>query len=78
MLYEFVLDPELVATWHDRKKYSFFDEKFTLRSRRAVSVRFPNKWKSQVLKAFNSSPASQDQNAIRNLDALLSELNNLW
>ena len=36
MFYEFALDPSLVATWHDRKKFFFFDEKFNLRQRRIL------------------------------------------
>ena len=38
MIYEFALEPELVARWHDRNEYLFFDEKFGLRARRVVAA----------------------------------------
>jgi len=73
MICEFALEPELVATWHDRKEFLFFQEKFGLRSGRIVSA-YPKKWKTQVWKAFENSPNGQSQNAQRNLDALLRDL----
>lgn len=73
MISEFALEPKLVATWHDRKKYLFFEEKFGLKTGRILSA-YPKKWKSLVWKAFKESPHGQDENASENLDALLSEL----
>lgn len=73
MICEFALEPELVATWHDRKEFLFFEEKFGLRTGRIVSA-YPKKWVAQVWQAFQDSPYGQDQNAQRNLDALLRNL----
>lgn len=73
MICEFALEPELVATWHDRKEFLFFDEKFGLRTGRIVSA-YPKKWITQVWRAFQDSPDAQNQNAQRNLDALLRDL----
>lgn len=73
MICEFALEPELVATWHDRKAFLFFEEKFGLRTGRIVSA-YPKNWKTQVWQAFQNSPDGQNQNAQRNLDALLRDL----
>ena len=73
MICEFAIEPELVATWHDRKEFLFFEEKFGLRTGRIVSA-YPKKWVSQVWQAFRDSPHGQNQNAERNLDALLRDL----
>jgi hypothetical protein len=62
MLYEFALEPELVARWYDRNEYLFFDEKFGLRSRRIVSI-YPKNWKTLVWAAFKNGPWGGDQNA---------------
>ncbi len=62
MIYEFALEPELVARWCDRKEYLFFDEKFGLRSRRIVSA-YPKKWKKLVWAAFSGGAFANDQNA---------------
>lgn len=63
MLYEFALEPALVARWHDRKEYLFFDEKFGVRSRRIVSVYPTKSWRRLVWDAFWSGPARDNQNA---------------
>ena len=73
MICEFALEPELVATWHDRKEFLFFEEKFGLKTGRIVSA-YPKKWVAQVWQAFQDSPNGQNQNAERNLDALLRDL----
>lgn len=73
MISEFALEPELVATWHDREKFLFFDEKFGPRTGRIVSA-FPKRWKHLVWKAFNEGSHGQDQNAKKRFDALLSLL----
>jgi hypothetical protein len=73
MICEFALEPELVATWHDRKEYLFFDEKFGLQTGRIVSA-YPKKWKTLVWQAFEKSPYGQDQNAQMKLEALLQHL----
>lgn len=73
MFCEFALEPELVATWHDRKEFLFFDEKFGLKTGRIIAA-YPKKWVSQVWQAFQNSPNGQNQNAERKLDALLRDL----
>ena len=62
MIYEFALEPALVARWCEREKYLFFKEKFGLRSRRIIST-YPKKWKKFVWEAFKSGPSANDQNA---------------
>ena len=73
MIYEFTLEPNLVASWHDRKNYLYFDEKFGLKTGRIISA-YPKKWVAQVWEAFETSSYGQDQNARINLDALLTHL----
>lgn len=73
MIYEFALEPDLVALWHDRKEYLFFDEKFGMRSRRIVSA-YPKKWKKLVWESFNNGPAAGDQNAQMRMTELLQFL----
>jgi hypothetical protein len=73
MIYEFALSPELVATWHDRREYLFFDEKFGLKTGRIVS-QYPKKWRNLVWEAFDRSPHAQDQSARKRLETLLNYL----
>jgi hypothetical protein len=73
MICEIALDPQLVATWHDRKNYLFFEEKFGLRTRRIVTA-YPKKWAAQVWAAFQQTSHAQDQNAKMRMDALLRHL----
>jgi len=70
MIYEFALEPALVARWHDRKEYLFFDEKFSLRSRRIVSA-YPKNWKKLVWKVFEKGPAADKQNARMRMTELI-------
>ena len=70
MIYEFALEPALVARWHDRKKYSFFDEKFGIRFRRVISG-YPKNWKKLVWQAFSETPAADDQNAQMRMTELI-------
>lgn len=51
MIYEFALDPELVAQWGKRANYRRFMEKFGLDQRRLVS-RFPKRWRQLVWRYF--------------------------
>lgn len=73
MIYEFALEPSLVAGWHDRKAYQFFDEKFGIKAGRLVSA-YPKKWKTLVWKAFNAGPARTDQNAQMRMTELIQFL----
>ncbi|PKN30963.1 MAG: hypothetical protein CVU64_01015 [Deltaproteobacteria bacterium HGW-Deltaproteobacteria-21] len=72
MLYEFALEPALVARWHDRKEYLFFDEKFGVRSRRIVSVYPAKNWRRLVWDAFWSGPARDNQNAQMRMTELIN------
>lgn len=51
MIYEFAVEPELVARWGSRNNYRRFMEKFGLNQRRVVA-RFPKRWKKLVWDAF--------------------------
>jgi len=73
MIYEYALDPALVARWHDRKEYLFFDEKFGIATRRLVSI-YPNKWQKMIWEAFRSGEHADDQNAELHLGALIGHL----
>ena len=73
MIYEFALEPDLVARWHDRKEYLFFDEKFGLRTRRIVSA-YPKKWKKMVWEIFEAGPAADDQNEKMRMTELIKFL----
>jgi len=43
VIYEYALEPELVATWTDRRDYRYFVERFGLGRGRIIS-RFPKRW----------------------------------
>lgn len=73
MIYEYALEPKLVACWHDRREYLFFDEKFGLRARRIVSA-YPKTWKRLVWEAFNDGPACANQNAQMRMTELIQFL----
>jgi hypothetical protein len=51
MIHEYALEPELVATWSDRRDGRYFIEKFGVGSPRIVS-RFPKRWKRMVWDAY--------------------------
>jgi hypothetical protein len=74
MIYEFALEPELVASWADRHAYKFFDGKFGPGSGRAAST-FPNeRWRHRVLAAFNatfSGTEAEKQSAEKRITALI-------
>jgi hypothetical protein len=73
MIYEFALEPELVAQWCDRREYLFFKEKFGVRSRRIVSA-YPKKWKRFVWDAFRSGPSASNQNAQMRMTEVIQHL----
>ena len=66
MIYEYALEPELVATWSNRQDYRYFIEKFGLGQPRVVS-RFPKSWKLRVWEAFHSD----DEIAKKRMEELL-------
>lgn len=57
MIYEYALEPELVASWHERLLFRLFIEEFGLGTGRMVS-RYPKKWRKLVWKAFNAAFAA--------------------
>ncbi len=69
MIFEYALEPELAASWHDFKDARYFKEKFGIRRGRLVS-RYPKRWKALVWQAFDSS----DQNARKRLEGLVTVL----
>ncbi len=60
MIFEFALDPALVATWHDRLEYLYYEEKFGVHTRRIVSI-YPKEWKKLVWEFV-------DKNRMRDLE----------
>ena len=69
MIYEYALEPELVATWTNRSDCRYFKESFGLGQGRVVS-RYPKRWKRLVWNAFNST----DDFAQKRLEELLARL----
>jgi hypothetical protein len=53
MIHEYALEPDLVATWVDRRDGRYFIERFGLGQPRIVS-RYPRRWKKLVWEAFAS------------------------
>lgn len=53
MIHEYALEPELVATWHERMLGRFFIEQFGFGTGRVVS-RYPKNWRKRVWDAFRS------------------------
>ena len=54
MIHEYALEPELVASWHDRMRGRFFIDKFGFDTGRVVA-RYPKNWKRQVWEAFDQT-----------------------
>ena len=54
MIQEYALEPELVASWHDRMQFRFFVDQFGLGTGRVVS-RYPSKWRKVVWESFQSA-----------------------
>ena len=51
MIHEYALEPELVASWHDRMQFRFFIGQFGFGTGRVVS-RYPKQWRELVLEEF--------------------------
>ena len=54
MIYEYALEPELVASWYDYRKYQPFADKFGFEAGRIVS-HYPGHWEDLVLAAFGAA-----------------------
>jgi hypothetical protein len=59
MIHEYALEPELVATWHDRLIFRVFIEQFGFGTGRVVS-RYPNKWRELVWNAFRGGAGARE------------------
>lgn len=55
MIHEYALEPELVASWHDRMKFRFFIDQFGFGEARVVSLypKSPKRWNELVWEVFN-------------------------
>lgn len=72
MIFEYALEPKLVATWGNRHDFRYFSEKFGLGQPRVVS-RYPKPWKRLVWEAFRGS-GELERKRIEELLVRLSEL----
>lgn len=73
MICEFALEPALVATWHDRKQFLFFDEKFGIATRRFNSA-YPKSWIKLVWAAFEAGPARHGDLAYKRMTEIVQHL----
>ena len=71
MIYEYALEPELVATWTDRHDYRYFVERFGLGQGRIVS-RFPKRWARLVWSSFTGA-SEIERKRLEELVSRLSE-----
>jgi len=69
MFYEYALDPQIVATWGERKNYRFYIREFKFGKGRLVS-RYPKKWFKKV---YESSQGKSEMERKR-LEGILQEL----
>lgn len=77
MIYEFALDPELVARWHDPREWAIFREGFAWETGRVGSAYPPKKkWRQAVVRAFNAAMpgATENSHSRRNLEVLIDKL----
>lgn len=71
MIYEYALEPELVATWTDRRDFRYFVERFGLGQGRIVS-RFPKRWARLVWDSVTAS-SEIERKRLEEVVARLSE-----
>lgn len=69
MIYEYALEPELVATWTDRTVCAFVKQSFEFGTGRVVS-QYPKSWKKLVWSAYSGA----DDFAKKRLEVLLGHL----
>ena len=64
MIHEYAVEPEVVASWHDRGKFRFFIDQFGYGAGRVVGM-YPSKtnWRKHVLEALDAdfSPTDKDR-----------------
>lgn len=71
MLHEYAVDPEMVATWCDRKNGRYFRASFGLGTPRVIS-KYPNHWKKLVREAWRRSTKGNDSNRLEELFKVLT------
>ncbi len=80
MIHEYALEPELVASWHNRSDSRFFIEHFgfnqTGDATGRVVAQYPKKWEKRVWDAFsaNSGQSTRSFETRRRIETLLREL----
>lgn len=72
MIYEYALEPELVATWGDRKEARYWISQFGLGEPRIVS-RYPKRWKRRVWEA-SAGVGEMERKRLEELIQRLSEV----
>lgn len=81
MIYEYALEPELVATWGNHQDARYFAEKFGLGQPRIVS-RYPKRWKRLVWQAFRSDNDVERARMVELLqrlgETMVSRRNYVW
>ena len=74
MLFEYAVEPALVATWADRRTGRYFRDKFGIGSPRLIS-RFPKRWKKRVWDAWKASERENGgEVARRRMEELIQQL----
>ena len=74
MLFEYAVEPALVATWADRRMGRYFIDKFGIGSPRLIS-RFPKGWKKRVWDAWKASEVENGgEIARRRMETLIQHL----
>jgi hypothetical protein len=73
MIYEYALEPDLVAGWYTRETAKYIAMSFGLGTGRLVS-RFPKYWKRLVWEAFTGRRGDLDQSRLEVLLSLITEV----
>lgn len=71
MIYEYALEPEMVAAWGDRHNHRFFLREFGLGSGRLVS-KYPKAWAKKVWDSFDGA-SQMDRKRLEELLVRLKE-----
>ena len=75
MVHEYAVEPELIATWINRKDGRYFVREFGLGSPRIIS-QYPGSWKKRVWAAYNAS-ADGNQSARKRMEVLIAKLSSV-
>lgn len=75
MLFEYAVEPALVATWADRRTGRYFRDKFGIGSPRLIS-RFPKRWKKRALDAAWKASETEGGGEVarRRMEELIQQL----